>query len=95
VAQKIELILVEAALESQQQPVVALTRRIDRLLIDRHGIERGQNVVMDHPNSNWFGDDSQVYWCGTCGAANHARELPAVAVQCNDCGSGSGRQFNF
>src|SRR5258705_205348 len=34
VAQKIELILVEAALQSQQQPVVALTRRIDRLLID-------------------------------------------------------------
>src|ERR1700693_5874450 len=38
VAQKIELILVEAALQSQQQPVVALTRRIDRLLIDQHGI---------------------------------------------------------
>src|SRR6202163_2448294 len=39
VAQKIELILVEAALQSQQQPVVALTRRIDRLLIDQHGID--------------------------------------------------------
>src|SRR5260221_13575957 len=38
-AQKIELILVEAALQSQQQPVVALTRRIDRLLIDQHGID--------------------------------------------------------
>src|SRR6202040_2272796 len=32
-AQKIELILVEAALQSQQQPVIALTRRIDRFLI--------------------------------------------------------------
>src|SRR3982075_3656307 len=39
VAQKIELILVEAALQSQQQPVVALTRRIDGLLIDQHGID--------------------------------------------------------
>src|SRR6266478_4939747 len=39
VAQKIELVLVEAALQSQQQPVVALTRRIDRLLIDQHGID--------------------------------------------------------
>src|SRR6202166_2128834 len=39
VAQKIELILVEAALQSQQQPVVALTRRINRLLIDQHGID--------------------------------------------------------
>src|ERR1700682_3877671 len=39
VAQKIELILVEAALQSQQQPVVALTRRIDRLLINQHGID--------------------------------------------------------
>src|ERR1700680_2321884 len=37
--QKIELILVEAALQSQQQPIVALTRRIDRLLIDQHGID--------------------------------------------------------
>src|ERR1700686_5713350 len=35
VAQKIELILVEAALQSQQQPAVALTRRLDRLLIDQ------------------------------------------------------------
>src|SRR5260221_11947979 len=39
VAQKIELILVEDALQSQQQPVVPLTRRIDRLLIDQHGID--------------------------------------------------------
>src|ERR1700730_10432689 len=38
-AQKIELILVEAALQSQQQPVVALTRRVDHLLIDQHGID--------------------------------------------------------
>src|ERR1700733_8818642 len=38
-AQKIELILVEAALQSQQQPVVALTRRIDRLLINQHSID--------------------------------------------------------
>src|ERR1700688_3600804 len=37
--QKIELILVEAALQSQQQPVIALTRRVDRLLIDQHGID--------------------------------------------------------
>src|SRR5450631_1087563 len=39
VAQKIELVLVEAAVQSEQQPVVALTRRIDRLLIDQHGID--------------------------------------------------------
>ncbi|ANT54604.1 hypothetical protein A6B35_31905 (plasmid) [Mesorhizobium amorphae CCNWGS0123] len=37
--QKIEFALVEAALQSQQQPVITLTRRIDRLLIDQHGID--------------------------------------------------------
>src|SRR5258705_7579906 len=43
-AQKIELVLVEAALQSQQQPVVALTRRIDRLLIDQHGIDNAAHL---------------------------------------------------
>jgi hypothetical protein len=52
--------------------------------------------VMDDPNSNWFGDDSHVAWCGTCGAASHTRELPAVAVQCDDCGSDVPRDtFNY
>src|SRR5260370_9815173 len=39
VAQKIELILVEAALQSQQQPVFALTQPIDPLLINQPGID--------------------------------------------------------
>ncbi len=38
-AQRIELILVETALQPQQQPVIALARRIDRLLVDQHGID--------------------------------------------------------
>src|SRR5260370_32091999 len=38
-AQKIELILVEPALQSQQHPVVAPTLPIDRPRIDRHAIE--------------------------------------------------------
>jgi hypothetical protein len=38
-AQKIEFVLVEAALQPQQKPVVALARRIDHLLIDQYGID--------------------------------------------------------
>src|SRR5882724_2742697 len=38
-AQKIEFILVEASLQPQQQPVIALTRCIDRLLVDQHGVD--------------------------------------------------------
>ena len=37
--QKIEFILVEASLKPQKQPVIALTRRIDRFLVDQHGID--------------------------------------------------------
>lgn len=38
-AQKIEFVLIEASLQPQQQPVVALTRCIDRLLVDQHGVD--------------------------------------------------------
>ena len=37
--QEVELVLVEAALQPQQQPVVALPRRIDRLLIDQQRVD--------------------------------------------------------
>ena len=38
-AQQVELILVQAALQSEQQPIIALTRRINRLLIDEQGVD--------------------------------------------------------
>ena len=38
-AQKIQLVLIETSLQSQQQPVIALARRIDRLLVDQNGID--------------------------------------------------------
>ena len=37
--QEIELILVEAPLEAEQEPVVALARRVHCFLIDQHGID--------------------------------------------------------
>lgn len=37
--QQIELILIETALQSQQQPIIALPRRIDRFLVDEHGVD--------------------------------------------------------
>src|SRR3974390_572923 len=37
--QQIKLVLVEAALEAEQQPIVAVTGRIDRLLIDQYGVD--------------------------------------------------------
>ena len=38
-AQEVELVLVEAALQPPQQPVVALARRIDSLLIDQQRVD--------------------------------------------------------
>src|ERR1019366_1531849 len=37
--QKIKLIFVQAALQPEQKPVIALARRIDRLLIDQQTID--------------------------------------------------------
>src|SRR5262249_43580272 len=37
--QQVKLILVETSFEAEQKPIVAMTRRIDRLLIDQHGID--------------------------------------------------------
>jgi hypothetical protein len=38
-SQQIELVLVEAALETEQKPIVAVPGRINRLLIDQHCID--------------------------------------------------------
>jgi len=38
-AQEVELILIEASLQAQQQPIVTLARRIDGLLVDQYGID--------------------------------------------------------
>ena len=38
-SQEIEFILVEAPLEAEQQPVVALARRVHRLLVNQHGVD--------------------------------------------------------
>ena len=38
-AQEVELVLVEAALQPEQQPIVALARRVDRLLIDQDRVD--------------------------------------------------------
>jgi hypothetical protein len=43
-AQQIEFILVEAALQSEQQPVIAVARRIDRLLIDQHRVDHAAHL---------------------------------------------------
>ena len=37
--QKIEFVFVEAALEAEQQAVVAMSRCVNRLLIDQYGID--------------------------------------------------------
>src|SRR5205823_5830015 len=37
--QQIKLVLVETALETEQKPIVAVTGRINRLLIDQHGVD--------------------------------------------------------
>ena len=38
------IILVQAALQSEQQSIIALTRRINRLLIDEHAVERASSA---------------------------------------------------
>lgn len=38
-AQKIEVLLVETALQAQQQPIITLARCIDRLLVDQHSVD--------------------------------------------------------
>src|SRR5258708_12373616 len=43
-AQQIQLVLVEAALEPEQQAVVAVHRRIDGLLIDQNGIDHAAHL---------------------------------------------------
>src|ERR1700737_4582683 len=43
-AQQIQLVLVEAALEPEQQAVVAVPRRIDGLLIDQNGIDHAAHL---------------------------------------------------
>src|SRR5207253_5116374 len=42
--QQVKLILVETAFEAEQKPIVAMTRRIDRLLIDQHGIDHAAHL---------------------------------------------------
>ena len=42
--QQIKLVLVEAALETEQKPIVAVTGRIDRLLIDQHGVDHAAHL---------------------------------------------------
>src|SRR5258708_3071422 len=74
VAQKIELILVEAALRSQQQPVVALTRRIDRLLIDQHGIDDAAHLAQLLPVTPVAGEMTCLaVWRGVGGGVAEAR----------------------
>src|SRR5271169_3691782 len=42
--QQIKLVLIEAALETEQQPIVAVTGRIDRLLINQHGVDHATHL---------------------------------------------------
>src|SRR5262245_54798827 len=42
--QQVKLILVETSFEAEQKPIVAMTRRIDRLLIDQHGIDHAAHL---------------------------------------------------
>src|SRR3981189_2225297 len=38
------LVFVEAALQAQEQPIIAVSRRIDRLLIDQHGVDHAAHL---------------------------------------------------
>src|SRR5215472_13524567 len=42
--QQAKLILVETSFEAEQRVIVAMTRRIDRLLIDQHGIDHAAHL---------------------------------------------------
>src|SRR6476620_11775797 len=42
--QQIKLVLVEAALQPEQKPIVAVTGRIDRLLIDQHRVDHAAHL---------------------------------------------------
>jgi hypothetical protein len=43
-AQKIELVLVEAALQAKQQAVVAVPRRVDRFLVNEDGVDHAAHL---------------------------------------------------
>ena len=43
--QQVKLILVETSFEAEQKPIVAMTRRIDRFLIDQHGIDHAAHLA--------------------------------------------------
>src|SRR6516165_5667066 len=43
-AQQVKLVLVQAALQSEQQPVVAMARRVDGLLIDQHRVDHATHL---------------------------------------------------
>src|SRR6266436_3697651 len=42
--EKVEFVLIEAALQSEQQPVIALPRRIDGLLVDQHSVDNAAHL---------------------------------------------------
>ena len=42
--QEIELVLIETALEAEEQPVIALARRIDRLPVDEHRVDHAAHL---------------------------------------------------
>ena len=42
--QQVELVLVEAALQPEQQPVVALPRRVDGLLVDQQRVDHAAHL---------------------------------------------------
>ena len=43
-AQEIKFVFVEASLQPEQQPVIAVPGRLDRLLIDQHGIDNAAHL---------------------------------------------------
>src|SRR5262249_58924322 len=43
--QQVKLILVETSFEAEQKSIVAMTRRIDRFLIDQHGIDHAAHTA--------------------------------------------------
>src|SRR5262245_421338 len=61
--QQVKLILVETAFEAEQKPIVAMTRRVDRLLIDQHGIDHAAHLDQLLPVPAVAGE-SRDFACG-------------------------------